>query len=74
MSFNRNTYVTLKNYNKNEIKEKYINSSYEIQKTSYPLNIKREISEILSNYNASGAVATNLAYNVIQENPGLSWN
>lgn len=77
MSFNRNNYVALKNYNKQEelkeLKEKYGFSSYETQKTKYPIEMKTKNKEILSNYSSSGVVSTNPAYNVIEENPGLSW-
>jgi len=77
MSFNRNNYVALKNYNKQEelkeLKDKYGFSSYETQKTKYPLEIKTKNKEILSNYSSSGVVSTNPVYNVIEENPGLSW-
>jgi len=74
MSFNRNNYVVLKNYNKQEeLKEKYGFSSYETQKTKYPIEMKTKNKEILSNYSSSGVVSTNPAYNVIEENPGLSW-
>ena len=77
MSFNRNNYVALKNYNKQEelkeLKEKYGFSSYETQKTKYPIEMKTKNQEILSNYSSSGVVSTNPAYNVIEENPGLSW-
>jgi hypothetical protein len=73
MSFNRNNYVTLENYNK-PIKEKYGFSSYEIQKTTYPIEIKNKNQEpVLSNYSSSGVVSTNPAYNVGEQNPGLSW-
>jgi CTP-dependent riboflavin kinase len=74
MSFNRNNYVTLENYNK-QIKEKYGFSSYEIQKASYPkeIEIKNQQQATLSNYNSSGVVSTNPAYNVGEQNPGLSW-
>lgn len=74
MSFNRNNYVTLENYNKNQIKEKYVSSSYESQKTTYPIEIKtKNENATLSNYNSSGVVSTNPAYNVVEQNPGLSW-
>jgi hypothetical protein len=71
MSFNRNTYIKLGNYNN---KENFVNSNYETQKTSYPKDIKVKQSGILSNYNSSGIVSTNPAYNVGVESPGLSWN
>ena len=35
--------------------------------------MKTKNKEILSNYSSSGVVSTNPAYNVIEENPGLSW-
>lgn len=74
MPFNRNNYVTLENYNKNQIKEKYVESSYESQKTTYPIEIKtKNENTTLSNYNSSGVVSTNPAYNVVEQNPGLSW-
>lgn len=74
MPFNRNNYVTLENYNKNQIKEKYVESSYESQKTTYPIEIKTKNEKTtLSNYNSSGVVSTNPAYNVVEQNPGLSW-
>ena len=74
MPFNRNNYVTLTKYNQQQlIKEKYSFSSYEIQKTNYPIEIKTKNQPILSNYSSSGVVATNPSYNGIVENPGLSW-
>ena len=74
MPFNRNNYVTLENYNKHKlVKEKYVLSSYEIQKVSYPIEIKTKNPATLSNYSSSGVVATNPSYNGIVENPGLSW-
>jgi hypothetical protein len=73
MNFNRNNYVAFKNYDKYESKEKYISSSYQKQKTSYPIKTKLKNTPTLSNYSSSGVVSTNPAYNVIQENPGLSW-
>jgi len=74
MSFNRNNYITLENYNKKqELKEKYGFSSYEVQQTKYPIEIKTSNQPILSNYSSSGVVSTNPAYNIIVENPGLSW-
>lgn len=73
MSSNRNSYVVLKNYNK-QIESFVNNNNYERQNTSYPKNIQINTSAVLSNYNSSGVVATNPAYNVAEENPGLSWN
>ena len=72
-SCNRNSYVSLKDYNKTIIQEKFVNSEYIKQSSSYPKNIKVENPEILSNYNSSGAVTTNPVYNVAEQAPGLSW-
>ena len=71
-SCNRNSYVSLKDYNKT-VQEKFVSSEYITQSSSYPKNVKVENPEILSNYNSSGVVATNPVYNTAEQAPGLSW-
>lgn len=74
----KNSYVSLKAYNKNapsKIVETYLNNNnYESQKTNYPNSIDNKKPWLLSNFSSSGVVATNpSAYNVAVEAPGLSW-
>ena len=75
--YNRNNYVTLTNYDKDAplvLKEKFTGSEYITQNTSYPYKVDEENSGLLKNYTSSGVVATNPAYKVGIEAPGICWS
>jgi len=73
--FNRNNYVTLTNYDKDTpiVKEKFSSGEYAVQNTSYPYKSDDNTPYLLKNYTSSGIVATNPAYNVGVEAPGICW-
>ena len=72
--YNRNNYTSFKNYNKqNGEIEKFLQSSYTTQNTSYPYIVVDKNPFVLKNYNTSGVVATSPSYNVGIQDPGLSW-
>ena len=72
MNFNKNNYVTFQNYNK-LIQEKFVNSNYDKKNMSYPYKSDSINLQNISNFTSSGVVSTNPVYNVVREDPGLSW-
>lgn len=58
-----------------QIKEQFRKSGdYDKYNTEYPYLLNRSNTPyLLSNYDISGSVATNIVYNVSKEAPGIAW-